>query len=78
MCLLKNRLTKRWEASLWVNRRQVYLGGYNDETSAARAYDIAALCCKGPNCVTNFNADDYAEELKEVKGLSKVRFPMLC
>jgi hypothetical protein len=67
------RLTRRWEASLWVNRKQLYLGGYNDEVSAARAYDMAALFCKGDKCSTNFPPEDYDEEMKEIQGFSRVR-----
>ena len=70
--MLVPRLTKRWEASLWVNRKQLYLGGYNDEASAARAYDMAALFCKGDQCLTNFPPEDYAEEMKAIDGFSRV------
>jgi len=34
------RLTNRWEASLWLNGRQLYLGGFNTEADAAHAYDL--------------------------------------
>lgn len=32
----------------------VYLGAYDDETSAARAYDLAALKYWGPGTLINF------------------------
>ena len=53
MCFLC-RLTNRWEASLWLKGRQLYLGGFNSEEDAARAYDIVALSCKGLHVATNF------------------------
>lgn len=68
----RHRLTKRWEASLWLNGRQLYLGGFNSQEDAAAAYDLAALACKGPGAVTNHPPDKYAAQLKEVQGLTRV------
>ena len=31
------RLTQRWEASLWLAGKQMYLGGFQDEDNAGRA-----------------------------------------
>lgn len=67
------RLTQRWEASLWLSGKQLYLGGFEREEDAARAYDIAALACKGPMVATNFDASEYTKELEAVRGCSKVR-----
>ncbi|CAI7765375.1 unnamed protein product, partial [Closterium sp. NIES-54] len=63
-------LTKRWEASLWTNKKQLYLGGYDAEEKAARAYDIAALACKGAEAVTNFPRESYADSIGEYLGIS--------
>ncbi len=66
-------MTFRWESSLWLNGRQVYLGGFCSEEEAARAYDLAALGCKGPSAEINFPAADYVKELStELVGLSQV------
>lgn len=65
-----HRLTQRWEASLWLRGRQLYLGGFDNQENAAHAYDLAALACKGPNATTNFPASDYKEQLKDVEGFS--------
>lgn len=68
------RLTQRWEASLWLSGKQMYLGGYVNEEDAARAYDLAALACKGPSVPTNFAAFDYEGNLSEIRGSSRVPF----
>ncbi|CAI5464564.1 unnamed protein product [Closterium sp. Yama58-4] len=67
---VKSRLTKRWEASLWTNKKQLYLGGYDAEEKAARAYDIAALACKGAEAITNFPRESYADSIGEYLGIS--------
>ena len=67
-------MTYRWESSLWLNGRQIYLGGFATEEEAARSYDLAALGCKGPTAETNFPAADYAAQLSaDLAALSPVR-----
>lgn len=66
------RLTQRWEASLWLAGKQMYLGGFQDEDDAARAYDLAALACKGLSVPTNFPVDSYTDSLTEIGGSSRV------
>ena len=41
--------------------RQLYVGGYCDEITAARAYDLAALKLRPGNAHHNFPTTDYAE-----------------
>ncbi|XP_039044470.1 AP2-like ethylene-responsive transcription factor SNZ [Hibiscus syriacus] len=53
------RHNERYEAFLWDNDqgqkpRTVYIGGYDDEESAARAYDLAALKLWGESAPLNF------------------------
>ena len=67
----KHRLTKRWEASCWVKKKQLYLGGFDCEEKAARAYDIAALVCKGLGTHTNFACDDYKSTLEHLEGCTQ-------
>ncbi|BDA44863.1 probable AP2-like ethylene-responsive transcription factor PLT2 at C-terminar half [Coccomyxa sp. Obi] len=64
-------LTQRWEASLWLSGKQMYLGGFVNEEDAARAYDLAALACKGPSVPTNFAASQYEDNLSEIRGCSR-------
>ncbi|KAL9319666.1 hypothetical protein ACSQ67_011505 [Phaseolus vulgaris] len=45
----------------------VYLGGYDKEEKAARAYDLATLMYWGPTATTNFPVSNYSKELEEMK-----------
>ena len=68
----QHRLTGRWEASIWVEKKQVYLGGYDMEEKAARAYDLAALRCKGAQARLNLGRDQYKQE--DIDSLGKMEF----
>ncbi|XP_009615437.1 AP2-like ethylene-responsive transcription factor AIL6 [Nicotiana tomentosiformis] len=80
----RHRWTGRYEAHLWDNScrregqarkgRQVYLGGYDKEEKAARAYDLAALKYWGPTATTNFPVSNYTKELEEMKHMTKQEF----
>ncbi|XP_022740265.1 AP2-like ethylene-responsive transcription factor AIL6 [Durio zibethinus] len=80
----RHRWTGRYEAHLWDNScrregqarkgRQVYLGGYDKEEKAARAYDLAALKYWGPTATTNFLISNYSKELEEMKHMTKQEF----
>ncbi|XP_038981710.1 uncharacterized protein LOC113461644 isoform X2 [Phoenix dactylifera] len=80
----RHRWTGRYEAHLWDNSckkegqtrkgRQVYLGGYDMEEKAARAYDLAALKYWGPSTHINFPLEDYQQELEEMKNMSRQEY----
>ncbi|XP_044463441.1 AP2-like ethylene-responsive transcription factor AIL5 [Mangifera indica] len=80
----RHRWTGRYEAHLWDNScrregqsrkgRQVYLGGYDKEEKAARAYDLAALKYWGPTTTTNFPVSHYEKELEEMKNMTRQEF----
>ncbi|XP_062078675.1 AP2-like ethylene-responsive transcription factor AIL5 [Humulus lupulus] len=80
----RHRWTGRYEAHLWDNScrregqsrkgRQVYLGGYDKEEKAARAYDLAALKYWGPTTTTNFPVSNYEKELEEMTNMTRQEF----
>ncbi|KAG2484298.1 hypothetical protein HYH03_016844 [Edaphochlamys debaryana] len=59
----RHRRTKRWEAHIWEERRQVYLGGFEVEEHAAKAHDVMAIRCRGTDTVLNYAPDTYSELL---------------
>ncbi|KAG0460911.1 hypothetical protein HPP92_021208 [Vanilla planifolia] len=77
----RHRWTGRYEAHLWDKNywnkaqnkkgRQVYLGAYENEEAAARTYDLAALKYWGLDSILNFPASTYAEEFREMQGMTK-------
>ncbi|XP_066388446.1 AP2-like ethylene-responsive transcription factor CRL5 [Miscanthus floridulus] len=80
----RHRWTGRYEAHLWDNScrkdgqtrkgRQVYLGGYDTEDKATRAYDLAALKYWGPATHINFPVENYRDELEEMKGMTRQEY----
>ncbi|KAJ7568768.1 hypothetical protein O6H91_01G047200 [Diphasiastrum complanatum] len=80
----KHRWTGRFEAHLWDNScrkegqarkgRQVYLGGYDKEDKAARAYDLAALKYWGPTTAINFPLSSYKHELEEMQNMTRQEY----
>ncbi|KAH1109804.1 hypothetical protein AAZX31_04G047200 [Glycine max] len=80
----RHRWTGRYEAHLWDNSckkegqtrkgRQVYLGGYDMEEKAARAYDLAALKYWGPSTHINFSIENYQVQLEEMKNMSRQEY----
>ncbi|CAN1349048.1 Ethylene-responsive transcription factor WRI1 [Linum perenne] len=80
----RHRWTGRYEAHLWdkgswnptqkKKGKQVYLGAYDEEESAARAYDLAALKYWGMSAFTNFPVSDYENELEIMKNVTKEEY----
>jgi hypothetical protein len=56
----------RWEARIGMpGSRHIYLGLFNDESDAAKAYDRALVKLRGSQAATNFALSNYKEQLKE-------------
>ena len=59
-----HRRTRRWESHIWVREtgKQLYLGGFDLERSAAEAHDLCALKLRGKKNVRglNFPLSTYA------------------
>ncbi|XP_023536505.1 AP2-like ethylene-responsive transcription factor ANT [Cucurbita pepo subsp. pepo] len=80
----RHRWTGRYEAHLWDNSckkegqtrkgRQVYLGGYDMEEKAARAYDLAALKYWGPSTHLNFPLKNYELQIEEMMNMNRQEY----
>ncbi|KAL5582379.1 hypothetical protein UlMin_014821 [Ulmus minor] len=80
----RHRWTGRYEAHLWdklswnvtqkKKGKQVYLGAYDEEESAARAYDLAALKYWGTSTFTNFPVSDYEKEVEIMQTVSREEY----
>ena len=56
----------RWEARIGMpGSRHIYLGLYNEEAEAAKAYDRALVKLRGNAAATNFALSNYNGELKQ-------------
>jgi hypothetical protein len=51
------------QAHIWDNKKQVYLGGFDNEVQAAKAHDIMAVKCRGLKTIVNFKLGMYEDAL---------------
>ena len=55
----------RWEARIGMpGSKHIYLGLYNEEGAAARAYDRALVRLRGAAAATNYSLTNYKDELQ--------------
>lgn len=68
----QHRRTRRWEAHIWENKKQLYLGAHDVETSAARAYDVMAIKLRGiREADTNFPIGNYASIMQQIVAIDR-------
>ncbi|KAK1379086.1 AP2-like ethylene-responsive transcription factor [Heracleum sosnowskyi] len=77
----RHRWTGRYEAHLWdkgswnvTQRKKGKQGAYDEEESAARSYDLAAIKYWGTSILTNFPVSDYEKEIEIMGSLTKEEY----
>lgn len=74
----QHRRTKRWEAHVWDKGKQVYLGGFESEHRAGRAYDVVVLKTRGADrCQTNFPVEEYAGVIPYLNSVTRDELVLL-
>ncbi|CAL5227388.1 g10341 [Coccomyxa viridis] len=67
----KAKRTGRYEAHIWQEGKQIYLGGFDAEEQAALAYDLAALKFRGTDAQTNYDKCTYEQEMLQFDEVTK-------
>ncbi|KAI3822318.1 hypothetical protein L1987_09907 [Smallanthus sonchifolius] len=77
----RHRWTGRYEAHLWdkgtwnaTQKKKGKQGAYDEEESAARAYDLAAIKYWGTSTFTNFPVSEYEKELEIMVNTTKEEY----
>ncbi|GFR51341.1 hypothetical protein Agub_g13764 [Astrephomene gubernaculifera] len=70
-----NRKNRRWQAAINSNGKHLYLGSFQKEEEAARAFDWAAIKLRGNRARTNFPYEYYVDErgnILDERAMSKI------
>jgi AP2 domain len=68
--VIHHRRSQRFEAHIWSEGKQTYLGGFDSEYEAAMAYDLAAVKFRGQGAIANFPVENYQAELHNLDSVS--------
>ncbi|MHC4483546.1 MAG: AP2 domain-containing protein, partial [Planctomycetota bacterium] len=52
--LVWDKRLNKWQVRIWVNRKRIYIGSFEDQIEAAKAYDKAAIKYYGEFANLNF------------------------
>jgi hypothetical protein len=66
VCYDKSR--RKWEVRIYYQGRKIWLGRFDSEIEAARAYDRAAIKYHGEFARLNFPREDYVNEIQPTNG----------
>ena len=71
--VIHHRRSQRFEAHIWSEGKQTYLGGFDSEYEAAIAYDLAAVKFRGQGAIANFPVENYQAELDNLETVRQTR-----
>ena len=62
-----NKQARMWQVRTNIEGKRHRLGHYENEVMAAKVYDKAVIKIRGKDADTNFPAEEYAEEMREMR-----------
>lgn len=61
------------QAHIWDSKKQVYLGGFDNEVAAAKAHDVMAIKTRGVRTLINFKISVYQDLLPYLENEDNTR-----
>jgi len=71
--LILHRRTQRYEAHIWAEKKQIYLGSYSIKSQAARVHDIMAMKIGKAPVV---DGDDPANNNNSANNGGEINYPL--